>query len=162
MSQRLKYLGSSIVFQEVPDEISLAINISGCPHKCEGCHSDYLWEYNGNYISDDIESLIEQYEGYITCVCFMGEGNDKKGLLELARFVLREKHLWPALYSGREEVEEDYNRFFRYIKVGPYKEEFGPLNKETTNQRLYWVHSSGCFDDNLIREDITHKFWKRQ
>ena len=50
---KLKYLGYSIVFQEVPDEVTLAINISGCPHKCEGCHSKYLWEYDGHYVSDD-------------------------------------------------------------------------------------------------------------
>ena len=46
----LKYINYDIVFQEVPNEISLVFNISGCPHKCEGCHSKYLWEYTGNLI----------------------------------------------------------------------------------------------------------------
>ena len=69
---KLKYLGYSVVFQEVPDEVTLAINISGCPHKCEGCHSKYLWEYEGNYISKDIDDIINKYDGLITCVCFMG------------------------------------------------------------------------------------------
>ena len=53
--KKLKYNGYSIVMQEVPNEVSLAINISGCPHKCEGCHSKYLWEYDGEYLIDDIE-----------------------------------------------------------------------------------------------------------
>ena len=80
---KLKYLGYSIVFQEVPDEVTLAINISGCPHKCEGCHSKYLWEYEGNYISDDLVKLIEKYKGLITCVCFMGGDQNQKELTDL-------------------------------------------------------------------------------
>ena len=42
---------------------------------------------------------------------------------------------------------------FDFIKLGPYKEEFGPLNSKTTNQRMYRVHNSEL-------EDITNKFWK--
>ena len=40
----LKYVNSSVVFQEIPDEVTLAINISNCPCHCPGCHSKYLWE----------------------------------------------------------------------------------------------------------------------
>ena len=42
---------------------------------------------------------------------------------------------------------------FDYVKVGPYIEECGPLNKRTTNQRLY-----KC-DKNGNKEDITYRFW---
>lgn len=158
----VKYYSTSVVFEEIPDEITLAIEITNCPGHCEGCHSPWLREDIGEELTIEVlNDLIDKNEG-ITCVCFMGEGNDPEGLLNLARFVLREKRLWPALYSGREKVEESYKRFFRYIKVGPYREEFGPLNKETTNQRLYWIHSDGCFDNNIVSEDITYKFWKRQ
>ena len=41
----LKYANFDIVFQEVPEEVTLAINISNCPNQCPGCHSknvDYL------------------------------------------------------------------------------------------------------------------------
>ena len=59
-----------------------------------------------------------------------------------------------AWYSGRQELSEDINlENFDYIKLGPYMEEFGPLNSRTTNQRMYKVH-----DCEL--EDITSKFWK--
>ena len=37
----LKYANFDIVFQEVPDEVTLAINISNCPNQCVGCHSKY-------------------------------------------------------------------------------------------------------------------------
>ena len=40
----LKYVNCDIVFQEVPNEVALAINISGCPCHCPGCHSPYLWQ----------------------------------------------------------------------------------------------------------------------
>ena len=163
----VKYYSTSVVFEEIPDEITLAIEITNCPGHCEGCHSPWLREDIGEELTPErLNELIDKNDG-ITCVCFMGEGNDKEGLLKLAR-VVRDRHLWPALYSGREEVEESYGEFFKYIKVGPYIEEFGPLNKETTNQRLYendpevrvaskignkyWFHW----------QDITYKFWKRQ
>ena len=38
----MKYVDTKIVFQELPNEITLAINISGCPCACIGCHSSYL------------------------------------------------------------------------------------------------------------------------
>jgi len=33
--------------------------------------------------------------------------------------------------------ENGIMEYLDYIKLGPYKEEFGPINKNTTNQRLY-------------------------
>ena len=58
MPERLRYISTSIVLQEVPDEISLAISISGCTHKCDGCHSAYLWENKGKYLTDNIVDTI--------------------------------------------------------------------------------------------------------
>lgn len=39
----LKYVNTGVVFQEIPDEVTLAVNISNCPCRCPGCHSRYLW-----------------------------------------------------------------------------------------------------------------------
>ena len=154
---KLKYLGYSIVFQEVPDEVTLAINISGCPHKCEGCHSKYLWEYEGNYISDDLDNLIEKYKGLITCVCFMGGDQNDQELLELLIKVHRHK-LKTALYTGEEELRYLGIRILGnldYCKVGHYDDALGGLNKPTTNQRMVkWNWESGKWDD------ITYRFWK--
>ena len=41
---------------------------------------------------------------------------------------------------------------FNFIKLGSYKKEFGPLNKSTTNQKLYLVVGNPA-----ILEDITYK-----
>ena len=154
---KLKYLGYSVVFQEVPDEVTLAINISGCPHKCEGCHSKYLWEYEGNYISDDLDSLMEKYKGLITCVCFMGGDQNKKELTDL--LILVHKHgLKTALYTGCDFMSDLHIRVLGnldYLKIGHYDENCGGLDSANTNQRmLTWNWEHGKWDD------ITYKFQK--
>lgn len=151
---KLKYLGYSIVFQEVPNEVTLAINISGCPHKCEGCHSQYLWEYKGRYIADDLIGLIEKYSTLITCICFMGGDQNIPELLQLA-FIVKQYNLKVALYSG---LDDDLSllplyKTFDYIKVGHYDQNLGGLDKKTTNQKMYQRI-------NNTWENITYKFWK--
>ena len=152
---KLKYLGYSIVFQEVPDEVTLAINISGCPHKCEGCHSKYLWEYNGNYISNDLVELIEKYKGLITCVCFMGGDQNIEELLLLMKIVKLSK-LKVALYTGASDphtLAHVMSIPVDYIKYGPYIEQLGGLDSKTTNQVMLKRYGD-------IWANITDKFWK--
>ncbi len=155
----VKYSNTMVVFEEVPDKITLAINITNCANNCEGCHSPELRQDIGHELNElELESLISQNEG-INCVCFMGEGKDKDGLLSLARYVKKQHpELSIALYSGRAEeaFEEDKKKFgkiFDFIKIGPYDKEKGPLNKETTNQRLYSIIGGKKW------VDITEKFW---
>ncbi|MEG2282023.1 MAG: anaerobic ribonucleoside-triphosphate reductase activating protein, partial [Rikenellaceae bacterium] len=70
---RLKYVNYDIVFQEIPDEVTLAINLSNCPNRCLGCHSPYLQQDIGEPLSEEVLSkLIDKYGSAITCVCFMG------------------------------------------------------------------------------------------
>ena len=151
----LKYYNAMVVFEEIPDEITLAINITNCPCHCKGCHSKFLWEDVGTELTDEeLRKLIEKNEG-ITCVCFMGGDASPKEINELAEEV-RSKNLRVAWYSGRDEISDDINLFlFDYIKIGHYDEELGGLNKETTNQRLYKRLPYKL-------EDITSKFWKKQ
>ena len=154
---KLKYLGYSIVFQEVPNEVTLAINISGCPHKCEGCHSKYLWEYEGNYISDDLLQLIQKYNGLITCVCFMGGDQNHQELLELL-IKVRKCGLKTALYTGEDALGSlgiGILGNLDYFKIGHYDENLGGLDKPTTNQKMFaWNYTTYKWDD------ITYKFQK--
>lgn len=145
--QRLKYLGHSIVFQEVPNEISLAINISGCPYKCRGCHSSYLWEYEGRYIGDDIEALINKHDG-ITCVCFMGGDQNPQELNRLIDYV-HLRGLKVCLYTGSDNIPKDIFHL-DYLKTGHYSEKLGGLDKSTTNQRFYIVHNDEEYFDMTI------------
>ena len=148
----IKYVlqDSSIVFSEIPDEITLALNISGCQNNCIGCHTPYLRENIGTELTPEILSAEIQKNSGISCVCFMGEGNDRETLINLAQFIHENySDLKTALYSGRTEVEDDLYDVFDYVKTGPYIETLGPLNVPSTNQRLY-----------KNREDITYRFWK--
>lgn len=120
----LKYLGYTISFQEVPNEISLIFNISGCPYKCKGCHSTYLWEYEGNYLSKDIESIFNEYLGMFTCVCFMGGDTNLIELRELLK-LCKSKGLITCIYSGIDNIKplENCMKYLDFIKYGSYKEE---------------------------------------
>ena len=150
----------TVVFSEIPDEVTLAIEITNCPGHCEGCHSPWLREDIGDELTPDkLFELIDANKG-ITCVCFMGEGKDPEALKWLAMDIhARYPHLKTALYSGRKEVEKEYDWYFNYIKVGPYIPEFGPLNYETTNQRMYQIEAH-LDDGDSKRIDITNKFWR--
>lgn len=148
----LKYKDVLVGFQEVPDEISLCINITNCPNNCIGCHSPYLAEDIGNELTpEELSRLIMKNKG-ITCVCLMGGDNDPKQVNSLAKVI---KSLYPykvAWYSGNTKLSpEIIIHNFDYIKLGPYIEEFGPLNNPNTNQRMFKMPDI---------EDITYKFWK--
>ena len=154
----LKYVNTGIVFQEIPDEVTLAINISGCPCHCPGCHSHYLWEDIGLPLNTDaIDVFIDQYGRNITCIAFMGGDGDPKGVDMLAQYIHEEHPQYKvAWYSGRVRITSAVNKSdFDYIKVGPYLKHLGPLKSTTTNQRLYRQNDTGEF------EDITSRFWRK-
>lgn len=136
MKRSLKYLSTRVVFQEIPGEITLAINISGCPYRCEGCHSPELWEDAGQFISDSLSHLIEKNDG-ITCVCFMG-GDQNIEELEGLGEIVTSYGLKSALYSGNDDFEFLSANLpsFTYIKYGRWIEELGGLINKNTNQRL--------------------------
>ena len=153
----LKYVDSVVTFSEIPDEITLCINISNCPCKCPGCHSPYLAEDIGERLRyDNLISLIHKNKG-ITCVAFMGGDADPLSVNVYASIIKEQfPNLKVAWYSGRQELSKDIELSnFNVIKLGPYKEEFGSLNSRTTNQRFYKVS-----DGELI--NITNKFWKHE
>lgn len=155
-NQKLKYLGYDIVFQEIPDEVTLAINISGCMHRCEGCHSQYLWNYDGAYISDDIDVLFDKYGKYISCVCFMGGDQNQSELLYLL-CLAKNRGLKVALYSGEDSINNLKSTLVSkldYLKIGRYIESQGGLSNKDTNQILYKMDQSGL-------TDITYKMRPR-
>ena len=158
----LKYVpkDTSIVFSEIPNEISLAINISGCPHHCPGCHSPYLQKDYGVVLDEETLDQLIDYNPGITCVVFMGGDGDKETLKRLASHIAV-KGYKVAWYSGEKEIDMfEFGWFFDYIKVGPYIENLGPINSPTTNQRLYKI---GRFynQNQIMLDDITNKFWKK-
>ena len=155
----LKYVNTGIVFQEIPDEVTLAINISNCPCRCPGCHSHYLWDDIGMPLNTEaIDDFIQRYGNDITCLSFMGGDADPTGVCLLAEYIHEEyPNFKVAWYSGRLRVPAGITKNdFDYIKIGPYIRHLGPLNNPTTNQRLYRQQEDGTF------EDITYRFWQKQ
>ena len=154
----LKYVNSDIVFQEIPDEVTLAINISNCPCHCPGCHSHYLWEDIGLTLNTNaIDDFVQKFGSNLTCIAFMGGDGDPRGVNQLAQYVHEEyPQLRVAWYSGRTVISPAVHKEdFDYIKIGPYIKHLGPLKKPTTNQRLYRQNDQGEF------EDITSRFWEK-
>ena len=157
----IKYYNSMVVFEEIPNEITLAINITNCPCHCKGCHSQFLWEDIGTELTfDELKRLISENDG-ITCVCFMGGDANPSEINKLAEMKLNDPQLGNikvAWYSGKDELSKDIDlELFDYIKIGRYDEECGGLDKRTTNQRLYKVETGG---EKYVLKNITHLFWK--
>lgn len=157
----LKYVDTKVVFSEVPDEITLAINISNCPCHCKGCHSPYLAEDIGiNLTPEELMKLIKVNKG-ITCIAFMGGDSDPACINHLAEQVKLNFNLKVAWYSGKLQIAKNIDLWnFDFIKIGPYEEDKGPLNKRTTNQIFYKVVHTSMGVSKLY--NITHKFWKNE
>ncbi len=145
----IKYVDKEIVFEEIPDRITLAFSISNCQNKCKGCHSAHLRKDIGNILTEDvIDNNFSDDLRYCNCVLFLGEGNDLASLIKLSKHIKDKYNIETAIYSGRDAVEDELFDAFDFVKIGSYQADKGPLSKETTNQKLFYH-----------REDITNKFW---
>lgn len=165
----LKYQGAAVVFQEVPDEISLAINICGCERNCPGCHSPHLQKYIGNYLRSNIDALIAENSA-VSCVCFMG---GDQNLRELRKIVRRIRRKYPrlkiALYTGEDDAEKliRIGEMIKpdYLKFGPYIENRGPLDKPGSNQRFLKITYPYGYKVPLeytMMTDLTYVFQMRK
>lgn len=148
----LKYVDTLVSFQEVPNKISLCINISNCPCHCEGCHSPYLSEDTGTELSiEELSRLIMKNKG-IDCVCLMGGDSNPEHINTLAKMVKTLYSISVAWYSGRQYIPDEIElKNFDYVKIGPYIQKLGGLDNPNTNQIMYKVE-----DEQLI--NITHLF----
>ena len=67
----VKYHNFDVVFAEIPDEVTLAINLTNCPNRCPGCHSPHLRADGGEPLDDGgLLALLGKYARSVTCVCF--------------------------------------------------------------------------------------------
>lgn len=156
----LRYEQASIVFREVPLEVTLAINITGCPLRCPGCHSPQLWKNEGKPLTEEsVDALIAANPG-ISCVAFMGGDADPAAVAALSDHVRWRHLLLTCWYSGKQLADDrKFIKHYDYIKVGPYVREKGPLDCETTNQRFYQIQ---VLNGRHVLNDMTPTFWKRK
>ncbi len=121
--QQLRFDREEIVWQEVPGEVSLAFLCSGCPLRCQGCHSSGSWKAGrGAVLSEDyLRSRLQQYRGLISCVLFMG-GEWHCALLEGMLRIAREEGLHTCpLHRPRAQRAE------RFFAAAPHLSENRPL-----------------------------------
>ena len=150
----LKFVSYDVVCQEVPDEITLAVNISCCPNRCPGCHSPWLWEDKGEEMNEDsLSCVIDTYKSAITCFCFMGGDSEPAEVERLARWIkLRYPSLKTAWYSGKEFIPSDFDlSTMDYVKTGPFIEALGGLKSPVTNQALFRVNHDGTITRIIMK-----------
>lgn len=156
----VKYKDTMVVFEEIPDRVSLAINITNCQNRCIGCHSPWLREDIGDELNEEsMERLMNDNDG-VNCVIFMGEGNDLDTLLSMAEHIREKYGVEVGIYSGRDDVGLELFDVFDYVKVGSYQGDKGPLNNPETNQRLFKCHKEN--GRTVKVENITHRMWRKK
>ena len=137
----LNYYNTALALQEVPHELSLAVNVTGCPFGCEGCHSPHLHQPGGHPASL-LGDEIRKYQNLITCVLFMG---GDWAIEDLASWIQDIRAAYPslkiALYGATElkDYPQEFLKLLDYLKTGPYIQERGGLDNPNTNQRFYRV-----------------------
>lgn len=142
----LKYHTFEISCREVPEEVSICFNITGCQIKCPGCNNKTLWKDKGTLLTiQELRSILKNYNSAITCVCFMGGEHEPAEINMLARLV---KHNYPCLhtawYCGLNRIPKAIEyRNFDYIKIGDYQASKGDLSNPDTNQIMYRIEPNG-------------------
>ena len=156
----MKVASFDIVFQEIPGEVTLALNLSNCPCHCPGCHSPHLAEDIGEEVNEELlNGLLDRYGSMITCVAFMGGDAEPEEVAKWAeyckgyRLPVTGERLKTAWYSGRNSFPSN-PMVLDFLKLGPYIESLGGLKSEKTNQRLYKRVGEEW-------EDITNSFWRK-
>lgn len=145
----IKYNEYNIVMEEIPDCVTLAVEITHCPHHCPGCHSPWQRNDEGTHLTtDEIDRLFKENDGF-NCFLFSGESvpEDLDELLSLNDYIKKHyPNIKTAIYSGYSYPKDEYKFKFDYLKYGPYIEALGPLNSKTTNQRLLKLEKNDYVD----------------
>ena len=148
-------LTPTVVFQELPNEISLCFSITGCKVGCKGCHSTELWDANaGTELSNaKFEQYLNRYESLISAVVFMG-GEWQPELLNQKLKNAKQRGLKTCLYSGQELVDKCLDKHLDYLKLGPWRQDLGGLESSTTNQRFIELTSGNLLNHLFVKEPL--------
>ncbi len=152
--EEIRFCNQQVVWQEVPNETSLAFLITGCPLGCKGCHSIESWKRGSGQILTEIylAKQLKKYQGFITCVLFMG-GEWLPDKLILLLKMARKQGLNTCLYTGLEKTELDPRLLpeLTYLKTGRWIAERGGLNSLTTNQRFVDLRTGECLNGLFVK-----------
>ena len=137
-------------FQEVPNNLSLCFSFAGCPLKCNGCSWQGETSYR-EYGLDEMKGIVRKYAPYVSCVCCLGGEWEGVSFVDFLSYCKR-LGLKTCLYTGLTEMKNaDVLNRLDFIKLGPYVECLGGLQKRETNQ---------VFLDVKTGEKLNHLFVK--
>jgi anaerobic ribonucleoside-triphosphate reductase activating protein len=152
--EEIRFCNQQVVWQEVPNETSLAFFITGCPLGCKGCHSVESWKRGSGQILTEIylAEQLQKYQDLISCVLFMGGEWLPEKLILLLK-IAQAEGLATCLYTGLEKTELDPRILtsLTYLKTGRWIAERGGLNSLTTNQRFVDLRTGECLNSLFVR-----------
>ncbi|EXI62444.1 anaerobic ribonucleoside-triphosphate reductase activating protein [Mannheimia granulomatis] len=155
--ENLRFNSEQIVWQEVPNETSLAFLITGCPLGCKGCHSADSWKAcNGTVLTPEyLSHRLTRYQGLISCVLFMGGEWKAEKLTPLLKLA-KQQGLKTCLYTGleKDQLPECLLAELTYLKTGRWIAERGGLESLTTNQRFIDLRSNQNLNHLFIKGDL--------
>lgn len=139
----MNYYDFQVVFQEIPGEISLCFYITGCPLRCKGCHSPFLWKAGtGKKLTlNRFEILLKKYSTLATCIVFMGGEWHNKELIERLKKAKSYQYK-TCLYTGEDDVSAEIKDQLTWLKTGKWISSLGGLESSTTNQKFIAVKTN--------------------
>ena len=141
-----------VVLQEVPGEISLCFTISGCPLRCQGCHSPFHWKKgSGTKLSNkEFRDILYRYFGFATCVVFMGGEWHEQELITKLKYAQRQGYK-TCLYTGEETIDPKIKEQLTWLKTGKWDFSKGGLDSANTNQRFIQVATNKQLNHLFIK-----------
>ena len=156
MKSKLFFSNPQVVLQEVPDEISLALSISGCNLACNGCHSSETWvkTYGEELTNTILNNLLTKHK-HISCLLIYDGMHNVNRLIELL-VIAKSFNLKTAMYTGLEHLEPELLAMLDYYKLGKYDKNLGGLSSPITNQKLY-----KSLNNRTLFYDFKSKNWRQ-
>lgn len=144
----------NITLSELPNYISLVLQVPGCQQSCPGCHSKELRDINSgeDFSLEEFKAILNKYRGKLSGVVFLGGEwfSDFIYFLEEAQ----DNRLKTCLYTGKEELEDTkILKYLDFIKYGPWIQEKGGLDSKTTNQRFINVKTNEKLNKLFYRKE---------
>ena len=148
----LRYHDIQVVLQEVPGQISLCFSITGCPLRCEVCHSPFLWKNgSGEILTDELfADFLDKYKSMISCVLFMGGEWEEEDLIKKLK-IAEDNGLNTCLYTGMEDVSDEIKNHLTWLKTGPWIAELGGLDSPKTNQKFIEVKTNKLLNHYFVK-----------
>lgn len=137
----LKFTEYQISFSEIPEQISLSINISNCPHKCLNCHSPHLQQNIGQKLTTKKLLSILNLNQDITTITLLGGSQNINQINKLFKKIKSiHPNILTAIYLGDDNIPPHLNlNYVDYLKIGKYIPQNGNLANPNSNQILYQI-----------------------